>query len=204
MTRLLNRTRGDWHPGHTAPILLVLQLVLLWQVGLRGLDYVRAGTRPALDAGVASPLLGWFLYAAAVLVLTGLATRRAAPVILGEALVGAWYLGLGSATLHGLDTGVEQLLAAGSVATPIPGVALLLARRGGLPARLSGVALMLGGQALLVEQLGADYRTSTGLIASGLVHGALAVGTFILWQRDRLNRYLDSLLEPEDEPCPTS
>jgi hypothetical protein len=204
VTRLLNRARGDWHPGQTAPILLVLQLILLWQVGLRGLDYVRAGTLPALDAGVASPLLGWFLYAAAVLVLTGLAARRAAPVILGEALVGAWYLGLGSATLHGLDSLVGQFLAAGSVATSIAGVMLLLGRRGGLPARLSGVALMLGGQALLVEQLGVDYRTSTGLIASGLVHGALAVGTFVLWQRDRLNRYLDSLLEPEDEPCPTS
>jgi hypothetical protein len=204
VTGLLDRARGDWHPGHTAPILLVLQLVLLWQVGLRGLDYVRAGTAPALDAGVASPLLGWSLYAAAVLVLTGLAARRAAPVILGEALVGAWYLGLGWATLHGLNTPTEQLLATGAVAASGAGVALLLARRGGLITRLAGVALMLGGQALLVEQLGVDYRTSTGLLASGIVHGALAVATFVLWQRDRLSRYLDSLLEPEDEPCPTS
>jgi hypothetical protein len=150
------------------------------------------------------PLLGWSLYAAAVLVLTGLAARRAAPVILGEALVGAWYLGLGWATLHGLNTPTEQLLATGAVAASGAGVVLLLARRGGLITRLAGVALMLGGQALLVEQLGVDYRTSTGLLASGIVHGALAVATFVLWQRDRLSRYLDSLLEPEDEPCPTS
>jgi hypothetical protein len=204
VTRLLDRARGDWHPGQTAPVLLVLQLVLLWQVGLRGLDYVRAGTTPALDAGVASPLLGWLLYAAAVLVLTGLAARRAAPVILGEALVGAWYVGLGWATLHGLDTLPEQAGAAAAVTVSGAGVTLLLGHRGGLIARLAGVALMLGGQALLVEQLGVDYRTSTGLIASGLVHGAVAVGTFVLWQRDRLRRYLDSLLEPEDEPCPTS
>jgi hypothetical protein len=204
VTRLLDRARGDWHPGQTAPVLLVLQLVLLWQVGLRGLDYVRAGTAPALDAAVASPLLGWLLYAAAVLVLIGLAARRAAPVILGEALVGAWYVGLGSETLHGLDAPIEQLAAAGAVATSAAGVVLLLGRRGGLLTRLAGVALMLGGQALLVEQLGVDYRTSTGLIASGFVHGALAVGTFVLWQRDRLRRYLDSLLDAEDEPCLTS
>jgi hypothetical protein len=201
MTRLLNRARGDWHT--VAPVLLVLQLVLLWQVGLRGLDYVRAGTRPALDAGVASPLLGWFLYAAAVLVLTGLATRRAAPVILGEALIGAWYLGLGWSTLDTLNltpgpAGLAALTASAA------GVWLLLSTRIGLAGRLAGAAVMLAGQALLVHTLGADYRTSTGLIASGLVHGALAVGTFILWQRDRLSRYLDSLLEPEDEPCPTS
>jgi small-conductance mechanosensitive channel len=71
--RLLDRARGDWHPATRAPVLLVVQLLLLWQVGLRGLDYVRAGSAPALDAGVASPLLGWVLYAAAILVLAGLA-----------------------------------------------------------------------------------------------------------------------------------
>lgn len=201
MTGLLDRARGDWHPGHTAPILLVLQLVLLWQVGLRGLDYVRAGARPALDAGVASPALGLLLYVAAVIVLAGLAFRRAAPVILGEALVGAWYLGLGWQSLGrlGITPGpaaLAALLLSGA------GVWLLLTHRYGLLARLGGVAAMLAGQALLVEQLGVDYRTSTGLVASGLVHGALAVGTFVLWQRDRLRRYLDALVE--DEPCPTS
>jgi hypothetical protein len=204
MIRLLDRARGDWYPGHIAPVLLVLQLVLLWQVGLRGLDYVRAGAAPALDSGVASPLLGWLLYAAAVLVLTGLAVRRAAPVILGEALVGSWYLGLGWATLHTLTRPVEQLLAGCAVTTSIAGVILLLGHRGGILPRLAGVALMLAGQGALVHALGVDYRTSTGLVASGLVHGALAVGTFVLWQRDRLRRYLDSLLEPEDEPCLTS
>src|SRR5205085_1324607 len=135
------RVRGDWTPSTSAPVLLTLQLVLLWQVGLRGLDYVRAGAHPALDASVADPLLGWLLYGAAILVLIGLAVRRAAPVILG--------------------------------------------------------------QALLVGALGVDYRTSTGLLASGLVHGALAVGTFVLWQRDRLTRYLDDL-DHEDAPCRTS
>lgn len=200
---LLDRARGDWHPATRAPVLLVVQLLLLWQVGLRGLDYVRGGTAPALDAGVASPLLGWFLYAAAILVLAGLAVRRAAPVILGEALVGAWYLGLGWASLTNL--GIVPGPAAGvALAASGAGVWLLLTRRVGLVARLAGVALMLGGQALLVEQLGVDYRTSTGLVASGLVHGALAVGTFVLWTRDRLTRHLDALLDAEVKPCPTS
>jgi hypothetical protein len=63
---------------------------------------------------------------------------------------------------------------------------------------------MLAGQGLLVDALGVDYRTSTGLIASGLVHGALAVGTFVLWQRERLTRYVDDLLTQEDAPCRTS
>jgi hypothetical protein len=144
------------------------------------------------------------LYAAAVLVLTGLAARRAAPVILGEALVGAWYLGLGWATLHGLDTLTEQLTAAAAVATSAGGRGPAPRAPGRAPRPPRRRRLMLGGQALLVEQLGVDYRTSTGLLASGLVHGALAVGTFVLWQRDRLRRYLDALLDAEDEPCLTS
>jgi hypothetical protein len=204
VTRLLDRAdravRGDWTPSTSAPVLLTLQLVLLWQVGLRGLDYVRAGTAPALDAGVASPLLGWSLYGAAILVLLGLAARRAVPVILGEALVGAWYLGLGWATL-GQHPGPGGLTAA---ASSIAGVWLLLRPAGGLLPRLAGVAAMLGGQALLVGALGVDYRTSTGLLASGLVHGAIAVGTFILWQRERLLPLLDALDDAEDAPCPTS
>lgn len=204
MTRLLDRAdlavRGDWMPATSAPVLLTLQLVLLWQVGLRGLDYVRGGSAPALDAGVASPLLGWSLYGAAILVLVGLALRRAAPVILGEALVGAWYLGLGWATL-GQHPGAAGLVA-GACSTA--GVWLLLRSAGRLLSRLAGVAAMLGGQALLVAVLGADFRTSTGLIASGCVHGALAVGTFVLWQRERLLPLLDALDDAEDTPCPTS
>jgi len=200
---LLDRARGDWHPATRAPALLVVQLLLLWQVGLRGLDYVRSGSAPALDAGVASPLLGWVLYAAAILVLAGLAVRRAAPVILGEALIGAWYVGLGWASLDRL--GIVPGPAAGvALAASGFGVWLLLSSRFGLLARLAGVAAMLGGQALLVEQLGVDYRTSTGLLASGLVHGALAVGTFVLWQRDRLTRRLDDLLAEEHPECLTS
>lgn len=204
MTALLDRARGDWHPRAVAPVLLVLQLVLLWQVGLRGLDYVRAGTRPALDAGVASPLLGWFLYGAAVLVLIGLAARRAAPVILGEALIGAWYLGLGWASFGTLGQHLDFGYAALAVAGSGFGAWLLIRDAGGLLTRFAGVVVMLAGQALLVDALGVDYRTSTGLVASGLTHGAIAVGTFVLWQRDRLRRYLDSLLDHEDEPCPTS
>lgn len=204
MTALLDRARGDWHPRAVAPVLLVLQLVLLWQVGLRGLDYVRAGHRPALDAGVASPLLGWFLYGAAVLVLLGLAARRAAPVILGEALIGAWYLGLGWASFGTLGRHLDFAYAALAVTGSGLGVWLLIRNAGGLLLRFAGVAVMLAGQALLVDALGVDYRTSTGLVASGLTHGAIAVGTFVLWQRDRLRRYLDSLLDHEDEPCPTS
>jgi hypothetical protein len=200
VTRLLNRARGDWTPATSAPILLALQLLLLWQVGLRGLDYVRGGFRPALDASAADPLLGWLLYGAAILVLTGLAVRRAAPVILGEALIGAWYVGLGWTTAGdlGIRPGIDALP---GIAASIAGVWLLLTRPGTIT-RLAGVAAMLGGQALLAVSLGVDYRTSTGLLASGLVHGVLAVGTFVLWQRERLSRLLDAL-EPEDAPCPT-
>jgi hypothetical protein len=202
VTALAERVRGDWTPSTSAPVLLTLQLVLLWQVGLRGLDYVRAGAHPALDASVADPLLGWLLYGAAILVLIGLAVRRAAPVILGEALIGAWYVGLGWTTLG--DLGIRPGLAVlPALAGSIAGVWLLLTPRHGIVARLAGVAVMLGGQALLVGALGVDYRTSTGLLASGLVHGALAVGTFVLWQRDRLTRYLDDL-DHEDAPCRTS
>jgi hypothetical protein len=202
VTRILDRARGDWTPAASAPVLLTLQLVLLWQVGLRGLDYVRSGPHPALDASVADPVLGWLLYAAAIVVLVGLAVRRAAPVIIGEALIGAWYVGLGWTTLD--DLGIRPGLAAvPALAGSLAGVWLLLTPRRGIPARLAGVAAMLGGQVLLVGALGVDYRTSTGLLASGLVHGALAVGTFVLWQRERLSRYLDAL-DHEDALCLTS
>jgi hypothetical protein len=203
VTALADRVRGDWTPATSAPVLLTLQLVLLWQVGLRGLDYARAGAHPALDASVADPLLGWLLYGAAIVVLLGLALRRGALVILGEALVGSWYLGLGWQTLG--DLGIEPGFGAlPGIAASIAGVWLLLTRRRGIALRLAGAAAMLAGQWLLVDALGVDYRTSTGLIASGLVHGALAVGTFVLWQRERLTRYVDDLLTQEDAPCRTS
>jgi hypothetical protein len=184
----VTRLRGDWQPRETHPILLALQLVTLWQAALRGLDY-SDGVADGLDAGAAEPAYGWLLYASTVLVLLGLAIRRGAPVILGHALLASWYAGLGVAALGGLavlDWRVLLGLTFGGL-----GTAGLLSTRGRTPLRLAGVGAMLLGQAALVVGLGGDYRTGTGLVSGGVQHAVFAVGTFVLWQRQRLARVVD-------------
>lgn len=183
--------RGDWSPRATHPTLLVVQLVTLWQAGLRGLDYV-GGVQAGLDRAAAEPVYGWLLYGSTILVLLGLALRRGAPVVLGHALLGSWYLGLGADALGELPgrTGWAGL------AVSALGVWALLAHDLSTLYRIAGVLAMLGGQALLVADLGGDYRTATGLLAAGLLHGAIAVGTFVLWQRQRLRRVVDDERAP--------
>lgn len=180
--------RGDWQPRQTSPILLALQLVTLWQAGLRGLDYA-GGVQVGLDAVAADPSYGWLLYGSTVLVLLGLAIRRGAPVILGHALLASWYTGLGVTALGGF--GVADWRVLSGLALGGLGVAALLTERHRTPIRLAGVAAMLLGQAGIVVGLAGDYRTGTGLISAGVQHGILAVGTFLLWQRDRLRRVVD-------------
>jgi hypothetical protein len=188
--RLLVRTlRGDWQPVRTHPVLLALQLVTLWQAGLRGLDYA-GGVATGLDAASADPAYGWLLYGSTVLVLLGLAIRRGAPVILGHALLASWYAGLGVSVLGGLAVVLDWRVLLG-LAFGALGVAALLSERFRTPIRLAGVAAMLLGQAAIVVGLGADYRTGTALLSGGLQHATLAVGTFVLWQRDRLRRLVD-------------
>jgi hypothetical protein len=183
--------RGDWTPRTTHPTLLAVQLVALWQAGLRGLDYV-GGTVAGLDRAAGNPLYGWLLYASTVLVLAGLAAHRGGPVILGHALLGSWYLGLGVDTLRAVD--LNGYLTGGLLLGGVGAWALVDGTS--WPHRFAGVAGMLLGQWLLVEGLGVDYRAGTGLIAAGLLHGTLAVGTFVLWQRQRLRRVVDDERAP--------
>ncbi len=182
--------RGDWQPRRTHPVLLALQLVTLWQAGLRGLDYA-GGVGAGLDARAADPVYGWLLYGSTVLVLLGLAVRRGAPVILGHALLAAWYTGLGVAVLGGLGRILDPLVLGGLVFGAL-GIAGLLSERSRTPVRLAGVLAMLLGQAAIVVGLGGDYRTGTALLSGGLQHAVLAVGTFVLWQRTRLARQVES------------
>jgi hypothetical protein len=188
--RLLVRPlRGDWQPRRTHPILLALQLVTLWQAALRGLDYV-GGVTAGLDARAADPAYGWLLYGSAVLVLLGLAIRRGGPVILGHALLASWYAGLGVTALGGLVVVFDLRVLLGLVFGGL-GTAALLSDRFRTPTRLAGVAAMLLGQVAIVAGLGVDYRAGTGLVAGGAQHAVLAVGTFLLWQRDRLRRQVE-------------
>jgi hypothetical protein len=187
--------RGDWTPRATHPILLAVQLIALWQAALRGLDYT-GGTVAGLDRAAGDPLYGWLLYGSTVLVLVGLAIGRGAPIILGHALLGSWYLGLGRDTLastSAFDLDVLTGITVGGL-----GTYALLSVKSRWGYRLAGVAGMLLGQAILVDGLGGDYRTGTGLVAAGLLHGILAVGTFVLWQRQRLRRVVDDEQAPGD------
>jgi hypothetical protein len=186
---LVRQLRGDWQPRRTHPVLLALQLVTLWQAGLRGLDYA-GGVVGGLDAAYADPGYGWLLYGSTILVLLGLAIRRGAPVILGHALLASWYGGLALDVLGGLAVVVDWRVLLGLAFGGL-GMAALLSDRFRTPVRLAGVAAMLVGQAAVVVGLGGDYRTGTALAAGGLQHAVLAVGTFVLWQRDRLRRVVD-------------
>ena len=181
--------RGDWQPRQSQPILLALQLVTLWQAGLRGLDYLD-GVDAGLDVNAGDPAYGALLYGSTILVLLGLAIRRAVPVVLGHALLASWYAGLGVAALGGLGSVLDWRLILGTAFGGL-GTVVLLANRYRLALRLAGVAAMLVGQGALVLGLGMDYRTGTGLVSGGLQHGVLAVGTLLLWQRDRLRRVVD-------------
>ncbi len=185
----MRTVRGDWQPRRTHPVLLALQLVTLWQAGLRGLDYA-GGVGAGLDARAADPVYGWLLYGSTIVVLAGLAIRRGAPVILGHALLASWYAGLGVAVLGGLAAVVDPLVL-GGLAFGAAGVAALLSDQFRTPVRLAGAGAMLLGQAAVVVGLGGDYRTGTALLAGGLQHTVLAVGTFVLWQRDRLRRVVE-------------
>lgn len=180
--------RGDWRPRTSHPYLLALQLVALWQAALRGLDYT-GGIEGGLDAEAADPAYGWLLYGSAILALLGLAARRGGPVILGHALLGSWYLGLGVDTLASTSSLVSGGAPVGLLIGAAGTYALLASDRWAY--RLVGVAAMLLGQVILVDGLGGDYRVGTGLVAMGLLHGTIAVGTFVLWQRQRLRRVVE-------------
>jgi len=172
-------------------VLLTVQLVTLWQAGFRGLDYLTApGGRAALDTAAADPLAGGMLYAGVLLALLGIAARLPGPAIAGHALLAAWYTGLGMVTL--LDGHTLTLAGVVGAGIGVTGVALVLHPRVRAAVRLlAGVPLMLGGQYVLAADLGSDYRTGTGLVGAGLLHAALAVGTFILWQRRELRQLVD-------------
>lgn len=181
--------RGDWSPQRSHPVLLTIQLLTLWQAALRGLDYV-GGVRSGLDAGAASPAYGWLLYGSTVVVLFGLALRRASPIVLGHALLASWYVGIGVESLADLDS-LPGALGWTGIGAAALGVWALLAAGLSLPYRILGVLSMLGGQYLLVADLGADYRTGTGLVSSGFLQASLAVGTLVLWQRQRLRKVVE-------------
>jgi hypothetical protein len=147
-----------------------------------------------LDSGVADAAYGWLLYGCAVLVLIGLAVRRGGPVILGHALLASWYAGLGVTSL-GIDLVLDWRVLLGLAFAGL-GTVALLSDRYRTPVRVAGVAAMLLGQAAIVVGLGVDYRTGTALLSAAGQHAVLAVGTFVLWQRDRLRRVV------EREPAP--
>jgi hypothetical protein len=162
------------------PVLLAVQLVTLWQAGMRGLDYLGGPGGPALDATAAGPVAGLGLYLGVAVALVGIVGRWASPIIAGHLLVGVMYLALvGDA----LDRATPTPLAWAGFAVGAVGTWAALRRNAGTASRLAAGALMLGGQALIAVGLGGDYRTGTGLLGAGVIHLALSAGTFLLWQR---------------------
>jgi hypothetical protein len=173
--------RGAWRPGLTNPGFLITQLLLLLQAAFRGLDYL-SGVRPgdpiqrAVEAAAPYPLWGALFYGLALLVIIGVAGRWPGVMILGHLAFAALYLGIGvlvlSTTAEPSAAGAVGLLACGAGTW-----ALLTGRLATHAARL-GIALplLIGGQLLLALSLGADYRTGTGFVLSGVIHAALATG----------------------------
>lgn len=179
-----------WAPTREAPILLAVQLVTLWQAGFRALDYLTGSGAPALDAAADGALAGVLLYAAVIATLAGIAMRRAPAIIAGHLLLAGWYLGVGGVTL--MDRVEVDPHAVVGAAVAGVGAWLVLRLPSGPWARTAGAVAMLAGQVLIAAALGGDYRTGTGLLGQGLTHGALAAGTFVLWQRRDLRAEVEA------------
>ncbi len=178
-------------------MLLTIQLVTLWQVGMRALDYLTTPTMPALDRIVAGPLAGLGLLLGAVVVLTGLAGRWASSVIVGHAVVGSVYLVLGWLALTDTVSPSPSWGTAGLLLSAA-GVLVLVHRRAPTWARLAvAVPAMLVGQVVLAHALGADFRTGTGLLGAGALHLTLSAGTALLWQRRRLTDLVEAQVARE-------
>lgn len=190
-----NGGRPSWAPAHEAPTLLAIQLVTLWQAGMRGLDYLTGPGGPALDAAVDGPVAGLTLYIGVAVTVLGLAARRPGPVIAGHLLLGAWYLGLGGVAF--VDRLHPEPITWPGLALGAAGVWLVVRARSGMPTRLAGAAAMLAGQVMLAGGLLGDYRSGTGLAGAGLLHIAIAAGTFTLWQRRDLRAVVEAEVRGE-------
>jgi hypothetical protein len=185
--------RGEWRPATTNPTLLAVQLVTLLQVAFRGLDYLHSQpaethtSLAAVEQAASLPVWGWLFYCSAVLVLVGLAARRSAPVVLGHALLFAWYCGIGFPVLAA-TTGPLPLTAWTGCLLGAVGVWGVVTDRVKRTATrvLVAIPVMLIGQLLLAEGMGSGYRTGTGLIAAGALQLALAVGTALTASRQHL------------------
>lgn len=198
---------GDWLPGTHNLALLIIQAVGLYQVGYRGLDYFLsyAGTAgPSAPTSLnvvesAAPLWLWgvLFYGSALVALVGLAGRWAVPVVLAHVALFCWYGGIGYGLLQGIGVQVSWGLPLGGLLS-IGGTWLVFSRRPfPLPARVFlGVPAMLVGQYLSAVDLGAGYRTGTALMASGVMHLTIGLGTFVLWQRQRMEVRLALEVEP--------
>lgn len=178
---------GDWAPGAHNMALLIVQLIVLVQAALRGFDYLQPAPEQASLSAVERwvPLTWWgaaFLLVT-TMALVGLAGRWAGPIMAGHALAGSLYVGVGVGILLENGEPVGALAAAG-MAVGLLGTWLVLRTASPTALRLIvGVPAMLTGQYLLSVDFGAGYRTGTGLIGAGLIHGVLAAGTLVLWIR---------------------
>lgn len=206
---------GDWRPAAHSISLLVIQLVNLWQAWLRGRDYLRTGqgegsALQAIETSVPGGITtwGWLLLASVALCILGLAGRWVGPVIIGHALLWALYTGLGVSVLGSVGVAVDIDTIAGAFLSVVGAWVMFrpdpdaLARPDNssvwwapwrrVPAFTTGVRVLIGvpamllGQEYLVRGLADEFRSGTGLIAASLVHLTLALGTFVLWNRQRL------------------
>lgn len=188
----------DWVPGRHNAALMVMQLILLWQAGTRGLDYITPRSpSEVLDVGLggfAFPLVVWgaLFYGFTVLTLIGLAARVAPVVITGHCALGAFYAAAGVNALLKDQVQVGWWVPLG-FALSLVGLAIVFRRVGStLVSRLLvGVPLMLVGQLIITQGLGQDYRTGTGLLAATLLHLTLAGGTWLIWTRQHLRQQVE-------------
>jgi hypothetical protein len=199
--RLLGEfAHGEWRPGAHNVALLVVQLITLYQAGLRGRDYLIPRTTGAIDAqglgiveaAAALPVWGWLFYLSTVLAVVGLAGRWAPVVIAGHALLWAWYSGIGYGVLADQGITLTWRLIGGAMLATL-GLWVIFRRNApGAPVRLLiGVPAMLVGQELMSTGLGQDYRSGTGLMGAGAIHATLAVGTWLLAKRERLRTQVE-------------
>lgn len=201
MSAVIDKPRAaaaEWRPGAHNLALMLVQLILLGIAAARGLDYLQPRpdgfSEPGLSAveqALPLPVWGAGLLLAGTLGLVGIAAHRAGPLILAHLMCWAAYGGLGIGILmdRGIDVdgrGILGILLIGAGLGVIYRAPLAWVRI------LVGVPLTVSAQWLLAIDLGPGYRTGTGLAGSALIHAVLAVGTVVLWNRQRARAVVDA------------
>lgn len=201
-TRVYERLRGDWSPGHFDPwVTLFIKLLLYMLMAIRGADYLSPESPESMarltlvEAALPLPLWGAALLIAAGVGFLGVAFAVTPMVAGAHVLGGALYLAIGGGTLITLlldDPSFD--LAAWITTSAVLALTIYVSRklyrcrpdqpRGWAGTFAFGLTLVLCVLAVEVDAL----RSATLALGIGVLHLLMAAGTLV---QDRRRTLLD-------------